>query len=205
MKSSTKLSLKFLFGSLFTIIFITQFFTVITTPVKLFPQVPIPPATQDGNLNENRAWFDKFVDDLKQGDYIKDYQNYELAVAQAQADQSNESYKAIQLGTELSIYLILGLVLLRSATRQLKKERDILKTNRKTIMNYFKEHQKMVGISIIIILFFGFCFYWYQYRPMSIKQDCYNSIFGPSGQRKYDFSDTVHKDRYQGCLASKGL
>lgn len=57
-------------------------------------------------------------------------------------------------------------------------------------MEKLKEYKYVI---LIIILILGFIFYWFEYRPIQIKKDCY---------KKSQESMFVY---YDDCLKEKGL
>ncbi len=52
----------------------------------------------------------------------------------------------------------------------------------------------MTGVIVLLIVIFGFAFYWYSYRPEQIRKQCYQIAL----------KGTFDKD-YKSCLLSNGL
>lgn len=62
-------------------------------------------------------------------------------------------------------------------------------------------------LMILLVIFAGICFYWFQVRPSQIRKNCYKEAVD---QRMYDRSkeavveilDDIH---YRNCLKKSGL
>ncbi len=69
-------------------------------------------------------------------------------------------------------------------------------------------------IILIVILILGFAFYWFEWRPSSIKKDCYNEAkekaiekFTNSNLERLSgkFTKEDYDAYYKWCLEQKGL
>jgi hypothetical protein len=73
---------------------------------------------------------------------------------------------------------------------------------------YYMEKYKLI---ILMVLFVGLIFYWYSYRPVQIRKNCYNSIFHKKINPYNPITDTDAEIRsslnfgYNNCLRSSGL
>lgn len=74
-------------------------------------------------------------------------------------------------------------------------------------MEYLTNHRKNISLICAIVSAFGFYFYWYQYRPAAIRQDCYQSVeaTNPDYMKQVGLGDDSTRGLYDACLASKGL
>lgn len=79
-------------------------------------------------------------------------------------------------------------------------------------MNIIKENKWIFIIGFIIL---GFIFYWYSFRPMSIKKECYNiGAYGTNNKKSLKFltsenavdsDNLLFKKDYQNCLYRNGI
>lgn len=57
-------------------------------------------------------------------------------------------------------------------------------------------------ITILIVLVLGGAFYWFEYRPSQIRQECIKKA--KASQGNVSFRETL-EGHYSDCLRSKGL
>ena len=69
--------------------------------------------------------------------------------------------------------------------------------------------KQYIGIIIFVVMILGSLFYWYEFKPSSIKKECYeNSII--NAVEKADREDGMYlgddyDTYYKWCLQAKGL
>ena len=75
-----------------------------------------------------------------------------------------------------------------------------------------KLKNKRVGITVIILMFIGFSFYWYEWRPYLIKKNCFVyavEIVTDSAKDNTAWTQVKAKEDldfwYKICLKRKGL
>jgi hypothetical protein len=62
--------------------------------------------------------------------------------------------------------------------------------------------KKYYPIFIIILIILGAVFYWYEWRPMQIRRECYNTarlIWGKGS------GDLLFENEFKDCLLEHGL
>lgn len=68
--------------------------------------------------------------------------------------------------------------------------------------NFLITNKKKIIISVIIILILGIPFYWFQYRPSSIRKYCAKEYLG---SRHYYFVSEESEKKYFNCLRAHGM
>ncbi len=80
-------------------------------------------------------------------------------------------------------------------------------------MDKLKRYWWVVGMVVVVLLILGCLFYWYQWRPLKLREDCYqkasssiSDIIISRGDVEEANSLLGLKDKiYHSCLHSKGL
>lgn len=73
--------------------------------------------------------------------------------------------------------------------------------------------KQYLGLIILAVAVLSFCFYWFSYRPSTIKKNCYNEAKTKAIEKENRelnkeqdfFSKDSYEFYYKICLQSKGL
>lgn len=80
-------------------------------------------------------------------------------------------------------------------------------TTLQKLIAIFRQNQKYQIAVFIILLFLGW-FYWFQWRPAQIRQECIQKTYEERGKRKAEGSTLTlfeGNNLYRKCLVEHGL
>jgi len=77
--------------------------------------------------------------------------------------------------------------------------------------NWLKENWFKVGLLAILFIFIAGAFYWYEWRPMQIRQHCNEiALNGARNCKRLFVNDclidsTAYNEKYDACVRDHGL